>query len=106
MSPGGRAPTAVFKCAASVKSLPQSKSRVVVTITTITEEFGEQPTKFEHLKVEIGRGVCEILVESQKRRFKADIAANQFDRMNEALGALIVECGTVIERITEKGNQL
>ena len=105
MSPGGKAPTVVFKCSTEIYAAP-GRNRVSVVITTITEEVGDQPTKFEALKVEIGKVVCDILLESTQRRFKADIDAGKLHQFNKAFGELVLECGTVLNRVTEKGNQL
>lgn len=92
-------------------------SRTNVTIMTVSEELHEegkeaQPTIWEVLEVNIATSVYDILRDAQRARFvTGHKRSKDFDKevllpMNKALAALVIECGDILKRVTERGNQL
>lgn len=107
---------AVDKCSID-KVSAKRPGRVLLTILTITEERqveGEPlatPTKFEIVMVELSSAIYDILRETQERRFFGDGTINHIHdpasltKMNKALAELVIECGYITSRQTEKGMQ-
>ena len=102
-----------------VRSMRAMPPRGFATIMTTTEELQSPPechlphtpTKFEVVEVRINPAIYEILRDSQTRRFFNDHSISSphdpvaLTAMNKALAELVIECGEVHRRITEKGEQ-